>query len=62
MQRFVEVATTRYLRDGERLLAWQCLLSSHWRWTRRLSTRGIATVLMLITPAPCWRWAMRHRA
>ena len=61
MQRFAEVATTRYLRDGERLLAWKCMLSSHWRWTRRLSARGIATVLMLVTPAPCWRWAIRQR-
>jgi len=62
VQRFAEVATTRYLRDGERLRAWKCFLSSHWRWTRRLSARGVATLLMLMTPAPCWRWAMRHRS
>lgn len=58
---FAEVATLRYLRDGERNQAWKCFASNHWGWKRRLSPRGFAMLAMLLTPAPAWRWALQHR-
>ncbi|MEJ8851774.1 glycosyltransferase [Variovorax rhizosphaerae] len=61
LREFVEVATTRYLRDGERSTAWQCFLSPYWHWKRRFSPRGIATLGMLLTPAFCWNWALGNR-
>lgn len=62
LQRFAEVATTRYLRDGDRVRAWQCFTSRHWRWRRRLSPRGVATLAMLLTPSALWRWSLHYRA
>lgn len=61
LSRVAEVATLRYLRDGERAMALRCLISHHWTWRRRLSPRGIATVLGLLMPRPVWRWALHHR-
>jgi hypothetical protein len=61
LRQFAEVATTRYLRDGERAAAWKCFASPHWRWKRRLSPRGIATLGMLLTPSFCWSWALVRR-
>lgn len=55
------VATLRYLRDGERLLAFKCLSSPHWTWRQRLSMRGVSTFLMILTPRPLWLWALHHR-
>jgi len=55
------VATTRYIRDGERRRAWDCLASPYWRWRDRLSLRGLATYAMLVTPRPLWLWALRFR-
>jgi len=54
------VATTRYLRDGERRRAWDCL-TSNWRWRDRLSLRGLATYAMLVTPRAWWLWALHYR-
>ncbi len=56
---FAEVATMRYLRAGERGLAWKCFLSPDWRWQRRFSPRGIVTLAMLATPDVLWRWKLR---
>jgi len=56
------VATTRYLRDGERRRAWACLTSPYWRWRDRLSLRGLATYAMLVTPRSLWRRALHYRA
>lgn len=56
------VATTRYLRDGERGSAWKCFLSPDWSWRQRSSIRGFATLAMLLTPRIFWRWALRYRA
>ena len=56
---FAEVATMRYLRAGERGLAWKCFLSPDWRWQRRFSPRGIVTLAMLATPVVLWRWKLR---
>ncbi|MET0543777.1 MAG: hypothetical protein ABWZ88_18700 [Variovorax sp.] len=61
LRKFAAVATTRYLRDGERTAAWKCFASPHWQWKRRVSPRGIATIGMLLTPAFCWNWALRYR-
>ncbi|MEJ8858237.1 glycosyltransferase [Variovorax robiniae] len=61
LRQFAEVATTRYLRDGERAAAWKCFASPHWQWKRRVSPRGIATLGMLLTPSFCWNWALRYR-
>ena len=55
------VATVRYLRDGERGNAWRCFVSSEWSWRQRISTRGLATLLMLVTPRMLWTWALRYR-
>ena len=63
-QRFADmaqVATVRYARDGERLRAWKCFISTDWTIRQRLSSRGVATALMLITPRALWRWAMRFQ-
>ena len=62
VREFAEVATARYLRNGERGRAWHCFASNDWRWKRRLSPRGVATLGMLMTPAPLWRWIFERRA
>lgn len=54
MRTFAPVATTRYLRDGERAKAWRCYLSEDWTWRARLSARGLAVLALLLTPAPMW--------
>lgn len=54
----VAVATTRYLREGERLRAWKCYLSQNWKWQRRISARGLATLGMLMLPTIAWSWAL----
>jgi len=51
VRRFVEVATVRYMRHGEHRRAWRCFTSHDWRWPRRLSPRGVATIGMLLLPA-----------
>ncbi|RYE69004.1 MAG: glycosyltransferase family 2 protein [Rhizobiaceae bacterium] len=56
------VATMRYLRDGERVRAFRCLTSRYWTWRQRVSPRGLATTLFLLTPRPFWLWALRTRA
>lgn len=56
------VATLRYLRDGERRLALQCMRSSHWTWRQRLSWRGLAIAMMLVTPRRFWLWSLQYRA
>ncbi|WP_218508830.1 glycosyltransferase family 2 protein [Variovorax sp. dw_308] len=61
LRQFAVVATTRYLRDGERAAAWKCFLSPDWQWKRRLSPRGVVTLGMLMTPAFAWQWAMGYR-
>jgi hypothetical protein len=48
---FAEVATTRYLREGERRRAWRCF-SADVPWRRRLSPRGLYTLAMFCTPSP----------
>ncbi len=62
LQLLAEVATVRYLRDGERANAWRCYLSSNWRMKRRFSPRGIATLGMLMTPPALWRWALKFKS
>lgn len=62
VREFAEVATSRYLRNGERCRAWNCFASNDWRWRRRLSPRGVAILGMLVTPAPLWRWRFERRA
>jgi len=57
-----QVATMRYLRDGERRRALRCMASSHWTWRQRLSPRGLTTALFLLTPRPLWMWTLRYRA
>jgi len=57
-----QVATMRYLRDGDRGRALRCLASPHWTWRQRLSPRGITTTLFLLTPRPLWMWTLRYRA
>jgi len=54
------VAAVRYARDGERLKGWKCWLSPHTSWRYRLSPRGLVTAVMLMTPRPMWRWALRY--
>ncbi|MEJ8851779.1 hypothetical protein [Variovorax rhizosphaerae] len=58
LRQLVEVATTGYLRHGERARAWMCFLSPYWKWKRRLSPSGVAALCMLLTPAFCWDWAI----
>jgi glycosyltransferase involved in cell wall biosynthesis len=62
LSRMAMVATLRYLRDGERRLALQCMASSHWHWRDRFSLRGLAIATMLVTPRPFWLWSLRYRA
>jgi hypothetical protein len=47
---FAEVATVRYLRDGERQRAWRCF-ATDWSWRRRLSPRGLCTLAMFFAPS-----------
>jgi len=47
---FAEVATVRYLREGERRRAWRCF-AADWPWRRRLSPRGVCTLAMFVTPS-----------
>jgi len=61
LAKFARGATTRYIRDGERLRAARLMLSPDWGWGVRLSRRGLATFLMLLTPSVFWRWAIRHK-
>ena len=56
-----KVATVRYLREGERVKAWKCFVSSNWRWNDRFSVRGAATVAMMLTPRVFWMWGLRYR-
>lgn len=56
------IATTRYLRDGERMRAWRCFFSRYVSPRQRLSARGLATLALLLTPRVLWRWALVYKA
>lgn len=61
LREFASVATVRYLRDDQRIEALKCFLSNHWSWSQRLSRRGAAILLMLITPKRLWLNALKYR-
>ena len=55
------VVAVRYARDGERRNAWRALLWPGMPWRQRLSPRGVAVLLMLLTPRAMWRWALHYK-
>jgi len=59
--RHMLVVATRYVRDGERMNAWRAFLSPHIPWRQRLTARSAGILVMLSTPRPFWRWALRYK-